>query len=607
VSATLCTHCLLPIRRGGYAHAINGEAHHFCCYGCALAFQVRHGQGDEAEAIGLLIRLGIGGFLAMNTMLFSLLLYAQTLGPDDAALTRAIHWLLLMLTASVLLFLATPFLRQAWNAARAGRLIGDTLVSLGTLAAFGYSAYHVVIGGPGIYFDTVTMVLVVFTLGRYLEAAARARAARNLEPLLAAERAEANVVLDGGDERRPVRELRTGAVIRVRPGERVPVDGVVIEGCSECDEAVLSGESAPQIKHPSDTVYAGSMNGTGQLLIAMTAAGAATRWGEISSQVKQALASPSPLHALSDRAASVFVPLVLALAIGVVWFWSQRVNFDAALMTGLAVLVVACPCALGLAAPLATHLGMARAIERGVLIRNGAVLERLAGVRAFAFDKTGTLTRAAPESIAESIAESIKGETVPEAKPALDALKSRGIPHLVMLSGDKVSAVRRVATVLGITQWRAGLSAQDKVTALHALTEQHGPVAMVGDGLNDGPVLASAAVGIAVGNATGLARETADVVLPINGLRELPRLLTLARRVRATILINIAWASGYNLIALAAAAAGMLQPILASALMAGSSLFVAANSFAMNRRVAEGFNAECAEAQRATNKNAAVL
>ena len=691
MNAEFCRLCLLPIRRGGYARTINGEPLLFCCYGCALAFQVRHGQGEEAEAVGLLIRLAVGGFLSMNTMLFSLLLYSGTLGAGDVTLTRVIHWLLLVVTTAVMVFLAGPFIRQAWQAAREGRLISDTLISLGTLAAYGYSAYQVLIGGSGIYFDTVTMVLLVFTLGRYLEAAARSRAARSLEPMLAAERAEANVVLDGADQRRPVRELAPGAVVRVRPGERVPVDGIVIEGCSECDEAILTGEPRPQPKFRGASVYAGSLNGTGQLLIRMAAAGAATRWGEISARVRQALARSSPLNGLVDRVAGIFVPAVILLAVGVVSFWTQRAPFEQALMAGLAVLVVACPCALGLAAPLATALGIARALERGVLIRSGAVFERLACVRNIAFDKTGTLTRSAPQlaavltlenvsqsellrraagvalgsehPLARGIIETARArdlapvaveqiqahpgagavalapvmtaigsselieklgwsvpfdfplrapqladvsslvyvgwngvvygvllfhwDAVSEAKPTIETLKAQGL-HVALLSGDTPCATERAAQALGIEFWRGGLSAEAKVSALNAMAKQTGPAVMVGDGLNDAPVLASASVGIAVGAATDLARETADVALPAGGLHDLPWLVALARRVRTTMIVNIAWAFGYNLVALAAASAGLLQPILAAALMAGSSFFVLATSVAMNRRTRDG-------------------
>jgi Cu2+-exporting ATPase len=686
VSAELCRHCLLPVRRGGYAREVEGEPARFCCYGCALAFQVRHGQHEEAEAAGLLIRLGAGGFLSMNVMLFSLLLYTGALAPADDAVRQAIHWLLWALATAVVIVLGGPFMREAWRAVREGRLVSDSLISLGALSAYGYSTYEVLSGGEAIYFDTVTMVLVLFTLGRYLEAIGRARAARSLAPLLAAERAEANVVGDGTDQRRPVRELAPGSVVRVRPGERMPVDGIVIEGVSQCDEAILTGEPKPQVKTPGATVYAGSLNGNGQLLVRMTAAGQATRWGEISAYVRRALARPGGLERLVDRVAAVFVPAVIALAIGVVAFWSQRLPFEQALMIGLAVLVVACPCALGLAAPLATSHGMGRAIERGVLVRNGGVLEALARVRTVAFDKTGTLTRgvarltgllaadAVPRNdllrhagavalgsehalgaaivaaararrldlepatgvqvypgegvvgrlgdrtiavgsstlmsnlgwqcphalLAAAHGSATSGRSLayvgwngrargllffvsdvaPETKPMLEAVERQGL-SIALLSGDRPAATRRVAEALGIDCWEGGLSAEDKVSALSALAKR-GPVAMVGDGLNDGPALASAAVSIAVGGATDLARETADIALPAGGLREIPGLIALARRVRRTITANIAWAFGYNLVALGAASIGLLRPVLAAALMAGSSVFVLVRTLAHN-------------------------
>lgn len=688
MNAELCRHCLLPVRRGGYAREIDGEPSLFCCYGCALAFQVRHGQGEEAEAVGLLIRLGVGGFLAMNIMLFSLLIYTGTLQFEDAVVVHAIHWLLWALGTAVMIVLGGPFLVQAWRALREGRFVTDTLISLGAVAAYGYSTLEVWNGGDGIYFDTATMVLVLFTLGRYLEAAGRARAARSLAPLLAAERAEADVVGDAADQRRPVRELAPGTIVRVRPGERVPVDGIVIEGVSECDEAILTGEPRPQTKTQGAPVYAGSLNGSGQLLIRMTAAGRATRWGEISAYVRQALARPGRLERLVDRAAAVFVPLVIALAIGVVAYWSRRLPFEHALMIGLAVLVVACPCALALAAPLATSQGIGRAIARGVLVRGGQVLEDLARVRTVAFDKTGTLTHGtarltrtlaadaagdevlryagavalgsehalsaaiveaararrfsfeaatgvraypgegavgclgpvtiavgsstllitrlgwtcAPELVTAARGAAADGQSLayvgwngrargallfvsdvaPEAKPMLEALERQGL-SVALLSGDRAAATRHVAEVLGIEVWEGGLSAQDKVAAVSALAKQ-GPVAMVGDGLNDAPALALATVSVAVGGATDLARETADVTLPLMGLRELPWLVALARDVRATITANVAWAFGYNLVALAAASAGLLRPVLAAALMAGSSLFVLLRTIVRNAR-----------------------
>ena len=236
------------------------------------------------------------------------------------------------------------------------------------------------------------MVLMLFTLGRLLEAAGRARAARDLEPLLAAERESAVVVHDGTEIRRPVREIEAGMLVRVRPGERIPIDGVVIEGESHTDEAVITGESRQVTRGVGSAVIAGSINLDGPLLIRSSDAGTATRWAQICRSVREALTRRSPNQRVADRVVGVSVPLVLALGALTVLYWAQWLPFDRAMLIGLAVLVVACPCAVGLAAPLATSLGIGRLARCGCLVRDPAALEILARTRLLAFDKTGTLT-----------------------------------------------------------------------------------------------------------------------------------------------------------------------------------------------------------------------
>ena len=636
----------------------------------------------------LLIRLGVGAFLAMNIMLFSLLLYSGTFGPTDGGLVRAIHVLLWVFATPVLVILGGPFIRGAWQTARHGRATADTLISIGALAAYGYSALEVVRGGSAVYFDTVTMVLLLFTVGRYLEAVARSRAARSLRPMFAAEREQATVLVDGVEEQRPVRDVKPGIVVRVRPGERVPVDGVVVDGHSNCDEAVLTGEARPRPKSPGVSVFAGSINGMGQLLVRTTTTGTATRWGRISQLVRQSLERQSPLQRLVDKAAGVFVPVVLVLAGGTVWYWSGHGPFDQALMHGLAVLVVACPCALGLAAPLVTTLAISQVAGRGGVVRGGGVIEALAGIRGVAFDKTGTLTTGnvrmvgvVTEGVSEAellqraaaleqgsehplargiVAAADVRKVVPETVPNVQARPGQGVvggdgerltavgntalmatlqwpipPALaarareleadaprtaiyvgwagrvrgllllddtlrpeagqvvtdirelglttLLLSGDTPAMAESVAGALGFDAWQAALSPVGKSAALETWSQKQGPVAMVGDGLNDGPVLAAATVGVAVGGATDLARESADIVLPATGLVLLPWLVRLARRVRKIILSNLAWAFGYNVVALSLGAFGLLQPILAAGLMAGSSLVVVVNSLRLER------------------------
>jgi Cu2+-exporting ATPase len=248
MAAELCAHCRLPLGRLPFRQRLHGEPRTFCCYGCALAFQVGRGVPEQADAAWQLIRLGLGAFLAMNIMVLSLLLYSGSLGDGDAWLRQVVHLLLLALATPTVLILGLPFLRQAWHAARQGQVAVDTLVSLGVGTAYGYSSWATLTGAEHVYFDTATMVLMLFTLGRYLEAAGRARAMRDLEPLLAPERTPVRVQEDQAEHMRPAAQVAAGARVRVLPGERMPVDGVVLEGASSVDESLMTGEAWPVAK-----------------------------------------------------------------------------------------------------------------------------------------------------------------------------------------------------------------------------------------------------------------------------------------------------------------------------------------------------------------------
>ena len=388
----LCRHCLLAIGPRAMRRTVNGENCAFCCYGCCIAFQVRSGKSEEWEAAWLLIRLGVGGFLSMNIMLFSLLLYTGAFTGVDARLLPWVHLLLWIFATPALVILGGPFLRETWLDGVQGRLRSSALIVVGVGAAYIYSAFAVIERGTHVYFDTATMVLMLFTVGRYLEAAGRARAARDLEPLLAAESACATVVNGGVETRRPVREVDARMLVRVRPGERIPVDGVVTEGESHTDEAVITGESRQVAKSVGSPVIAGSINLDGPLLIQSSGAGTATRWAQICRSVRDALVRRSPTQRIADRVVGASVPVVLALGGLTMLYWAQWLPLERALLFGLAVLVVACPCAVGLAAPLAASLGIGRLARCGCLVRDPGVLEALARTRLLAFDKTGTLT-----------------------------------------------------------------------------------------------------------------------------------------------------------------------------------------------------------------------
>jgi P-type Cu2+ transporter len=682
-----CRHCLLPVGPRALERVVNGESCTFCCYGCLIAFQVRSGKSEEWEAAWLLIRLGVGGFLSMNIMLFSLLIYGGVFTGADARMLPFVHLLLFALATPAVVILGGPFARETVAEAARARLTSSALIVLGVGAAYVYSVLAIIQGSAQVYFDTATMVLMLFTLGRYLEAAGRARAARDLEPLLAAERESVMVLDQGVETRRPVRELAAGMRVRVRPGERICVDGAVVEGASHADEAVMTGESRPVPKTMGSAVIAGSINLEGPLLIRSSGAGNATRWAQICRSVRSALMRRGPFQRLADRAVALAVPLVLMLGVGTAACWAQRLPIDRALLMGIAVLVVACPCAVGLAAPLATTLGIGRLARHGCLVRDPGALEALAHVQLLAFDKTGTLTSGRPQIVAVetdgvssddalarcaglerhsehgfgravvtaaagrhvvpmpatdvravpglgivgrieaaqaaagnrtlfrdlgwaiSVELASRGQQaegsghsviyvgwadrvravlslddlpVAEARTTVEALRRRGLA-LMLLSGDLAAAANRVASALGIADVRSGVSPDDKQVALDVHRRSGEVVAMIGDGLNDGPVLAGADVGIAVGSATDLARETASVVLPAGGLWLLPWVIDVARAVASTVRTNLIWAFGYNLVALTLAAIGVLQPIIAAAVMAGSSLLVVLNSLRLER------------------------
>ena len=678
----LCEHCALPLGRWPYQGEAGGETRHFCCYGCFIGWQASNGGGDDAVAAGYLIRLGVGGFLAMNIMLFSLMIYTGSLD-TDAELRDLFHLILWLLATPVVIILGAPFLIESAVEMARGRLPPSLLIVIGAGSAYGFSAIATLAGGDRVYFDTATMVLVLFTLGRFLEANGKARATRSLKPFLEPERATVAAVENGTVREIPLSDVQPGMVIQVAPGATIPVDGEVRDGVSETDEAHLTGEARPVLKRPGSPVMAGTMNGEGMLTIRADVAGLDSRWIGICRELRAALARPSRAQRIADQTSQVFVPVVLLIA-AVTTAYQWPAGEAGALMAGLAVLVVACPCALGLAAPLATSIAIGDLAGRGILVRSASALETVGRIRGLAFDKTGTLTLGRPSCVeifgetidqfqliaaAASVASGSRhplsravievagdrnvdwrcardivvrpgsgvagmdgmtevllgserwfrdrGIIIPKAlETAAGRQASRG--HLLtfvgwngsarglfafddpvqrqardvlswlareriataVVSGDGLAQTERLCRSLGIETWRSDLSPEEKQEALARIFARARPVAMVGDGLNDAPAMAASAVGIAVGRSADLTRETAEVVLPQARLGLLPDLIGTARRARRTIATNLGWAFGYNAIALGLAASGALRPVMAAALMAGSSLVVVANSVA---------------------------
>ncbi|RME44601.1 MAG: cation-translocating P-type ATPase [Chloroflexi bacterium] len=659
---------------------------------------------DEEE--GLLNRLLIGGVLAMHVMLISLMLYAREwLGwasPDTAWLAHFFQIMLLVASLPVVLLLGLPILRAGMASLLRGRPNMHTLIALGAFSAFGLSVRNLWLGLDRVYFDTASMLLFLVTIGHWLEVQAHKAGNQAVERLWERIPQEATWITPDGERVVPADQVPPGARVRVRPGERFPVDGIVAAGEGDVDESLLTGEPTPVSRQPEDRVLAGTISLDGAFEIITTAVGAETVAGRIGRLLHQALWSQAPVERLADRLAALMVPAAVLIAGGTFAVWSLRAGPEVALLHALSVLLIACPCALGLATPLTLWLALGRGAEAGVVLRSNSALERLARVRHVFFDKTGTLSRqpfrlqavasngmgqeaflscvAAVEVPSEhplgqaivaaareqnltlpavvdfralpgrgvsgkvamrqytalnsTVAEARPGvitrpegvllvvgnrrlmathglalpaelaataqtwqqeglcvvyagwegrvvglvglgeEVRPEAPQVLHRLQEMGL-QVAVLTGDDEAAGERWQQWLGVPVY-AGQRPEDKVARLQKAA---GPVAMVGDGINDGPALAAATVGIALSQGTDLARAAADVVLLGSDLRLVPWVISLARAAMHRVHQNLAWAFVYNLIGLGLAVTGHLQPVLAAAAMVASSLIVTGNAF----------------------------
>jgi heavy metal translocating P-type ATPase len=391
----ICDQCGLPYGRGGVTRARNGTTLHFCCYGCSLTNSIVGEKGEGGTASLFLIRLGFAAFLSMNVMLLSWVLYAHqydAFGIEEGAIP-AFEKLLFVLSTPIILFVGYPFFKNAVRELRTLQFSMDSLIALGAVAAYGYSTYQVFTGGHGVYFDTGTMVIVLVTAGRYLEATAKVRTSNALHQLLELQPNTATVIRFGKEEIIPTSEVVIDDIIKVLPGERIPLDGVVVSGQTSINESFLTGESLPVTKGVGDTVFAATVNIEGALHVRTTVLQNDTVHAQIVRLMEEAQRTRSPIQQLVDKVSAIFIPVVIGIA-GVTFIgWLFFTAMDVALMHALTVLVVACPCALGIGTPLATAIAIGRAAENGVLIRSTAILEKLAKVKTVAFDKTGTLTK----------------------------------------------------------------------------------------------------------------------------------------------------------------------------------------------------------------------
>jgi len=389
---TSCAHCRLPVGSGGVHKKIDGRPLHFCCYGCSFVYQVVGQEGEEGQAAWWLIRLGLGFFLAMNVLLLSVLLYWSDFSATDTAFVPYARYGLFLLATPVILLLGFPFFRAAVRGMRTAAVGMDALIAVGAFSAYGVSAYATFVRPGHVYYDTATMIIVLVTLGKYLEASAKARTSAAVQGLLDLEPAEARVIRDGVERTVPISEVRRGDRVRALPGQKVAVDGVVIEGTASIDESAITGESIPVGRKEGDRVIAGTLVIEGSILVRTEATGDQTLLAHIVDLVESARLQKGPVQRLVDRIASLFVPAVIATAFAAVAFAFLRGDAAHAWLNGLSVLVVACPCALGLATPLAISVALGRAAREGVFIRTAEAVETLHKLDVVTFDKTGTVT-----------------------------------------------------------------------------------------------------------------------------------------------------------------------------------------------------------------------
>ena len=610
-----------------------------------------------------------------------------------------------MLDGRIQVALATPvqfvlgwrFYRAGWKAvlARSGNM--DLLVALGTSAAYGLSLYlllkHAGHGmAPHLYFEASAAVITLVLLGKWLEQRAKRQTADAIRALQALRPTSARVRRDGVEHEIPIDQLRLGDLVIVRPGDRIAVDGEIVEGRSHVDESLITGESLPVAKAVGEHVTGGAINAEGALLVRTTALGAETTLARIIRMVESAQAAKAPIQRIVDRVSAVFVPVVLVIAALTFLAWAGATgDWETALINAVAVLVIACPCALGLATPTAIMAGTGVAARRGILIKDAEALELAHAVTVVAFDKTGTLTEGRPAVAAVEAAEGIdadellrqaaalqqtsshplavavmdrvreRGLSVPAALQS-EALAGRGVQGVVdgqplalgstrllqelglepgalqdtatrlqsegktlswlirrsaggsqllgllafgdnpkpasaaavarlhelgiktlMLTGDNPGAAEAVARALGIADFRAEVLPGDKASIVEQLRRAGEVVAFVGDGLNDGPALAAASVGFAMAGGADVATETAGITLMRGDPRLVADALDISRRTVAKIKQGLFWAFGYNVLGIPLAALGLLNPVIAGAAMAFSSVSVVLNALSLRR------------------------
>jgi len=599
------------------------------------------------------------------------------------------HWSQHLLAMPIVLWAGRPFFGKAYKLAKQGATNMDTLIALGVGSAYGYSVASLLKGRSGLYFDSATGILTFVLLGRYLEEKAKGKAHEAIRALVNLQPQNATVLKGGAELIVPLTEVKVGDIVRVRPGERIPTDGTVIEGFSNVDESMVTGESLPIVKQAGDAIVGGCINGNGLLTIEVNAVGPDTVLANIIHMVDQAQSSKLPIQKSVDRISAVFVPSVMAVsALTFVSLMMRGAGIPAAFSNAVAVMLIACPCSLGLATPMAIMVGTGESARRGIYIRNGESLELASRLTTIVFDKTGTITEGKPEvtdfiavsrfsedrilalaAAAESGSEHFLAKTIvayaherqveslrveefasmpghgvhglidgcqvmlgnrrwleeagidlgalttqettlseqgktpvylgvdgcaaalfgiadkprENAGQAIERLRKLGIEPL-MVTGDTEQTARYIARQVGIEKVIAHAKPERKLEIVRELQSQGARVGMIGDGVNDAPAIAAADVSFAIGTGTDVAIETADLILVSGDIGKVAEAMELSGDTLRVIKQNLFWALGYNTVAIPLAALGKLNPMIASATMAFSSISVVLNSLRLQRR-----------------------
>lgn len=622
------------------------------------------------------------------TSIFTVPLVILMIGMSTGGISHQVmRWGTFLATTPIMLVAGVPYIRSAWASFKKHNSNMDTLVALGTLVAYFYSLVALFTGLP-VYFESAAFILFFILLGAVFEEKMRKNTSQAVEKLLDLQAKTAEVLRDDVYVQIPLEQVKVGDLIRVRPGEKISVDGTVLEGETSIDESMVTGESIPVDKSVGDAVIGSTINNSGTIIFRAEKVGSETMLAQIVDFVKKAQTSRAPIQDLTDKISGIFVPAVVILGLLTFWVWFVLLgdSFVTSLLYGVAVLIIACPCALGLATPTALMVGTGRSAKMGILLKNGTVLQEIQKVQTVVFDKTGTLTEGKPvvtdvfgdEKEVLSLAASLedvsqhplaqaivnraselgislypvenfqalhgKGVTgiingkqvllgnakllddlaiphdyqerfdllekeaktvvflsvdgqlkglialqdVPKenAREAIAKLKKRGL-RTVMLTGDNAGVAHAIAEQIGIEEVIANVLPEEKAHEIHKL-QKNGKLAFVGDGINDAPALSVADVGIAMGSGTDIAIESADLVLTTNNLLGLARAFDMSKKTFNRILLNLFWASIYNLIGIPIAAgvfSGLglvLNPELAGLAMAFSSVSVLISSLMLN-------------------------